>query len=98
MKTMYLIEVSDKKISNLADAIGKMLHYGGKAMECVEEMKSSERKSNSRHSMDNGRYTMDNGRYTMDNSRHMMDEDYDDYDDDYDYGRERERRGRYSRR
>ena len=90
---MYLIEVSDKKISNLADAIGKMLHYGGKAMECVEEMKSSERKSNSRHSMDNGRYTMDN-------SRHMMDEDYDDYDDDddYDYGRGRERRGRYSRR
>lgn len=88
---MYLIEVSDKKISNLADAIGKMLHYGGKAMECVEEMKSSERKSNSRHSMDNGRYTMDN-------SRHMMDEDYDDYDDDYEYGRERERRGRYSRR
>lgn len=81
---MYLIEVSDKKISNLADAIGKMLHYGGKAMECVEEMKSSERKSNSRHSMDNG--------------RHMMDEDYDDYDDDYEYGRERERRGRYSRR
>ena len=77
MKTMYLIEVSDKKISNLADAIGKMLHYGGKAMECVEEMKSSERKSN---------------------SRHMMDEDYDDYDDDYEYGRERERRGRYSRR
>ena len=92
---MYLIEVSDKKISNLADAIGKMLHYGGKAMECVEEMKSSERKSNSRHSMDNGRYTMDN-------SRHTVDEDYDnyddDYDDDYDYGRGRERRGRYSRR
>lgn len=81
---MYLIEVSDKKISNLADAIGKMLHYGGKAMDCLEEMKSSERKSNSRH--------------TMENSRHMMDEDYDDYDDDYEYGRERERRGRYSRR
>lgn len=81
---MYMIEVSDKKISNLADAIGKMLHYGGKAMDCLEEMKSSERKSNSRH--------------TMENSRHMMDEDYDDYDDDYEYGRERERRGRYSRR
>ena len=81
---MYIIEVSDKKISNLADAIGKMLHYGGKAMECVEEMKSSERKSN--------------GRYTMENSRHTMDDDDDDYDDDYDYGRGRERRGRYSRR
>ena len=88
---MYMIEVSDKKMSNLSELIRKMLQYGGKAMECVEDMKSSERKSNSRHSMDNGRYTMDN-------SRHTMDEDYDDYDDDYEYGRERERRGRYSRR
>ena len=90
---MYIIEVSDKKISSLADAIGKMLHYGGKAMECVEEMKSSERKSNSRH-------TMDNGRYTMENRRHTVDEDYDDYDDEYDdeYEYGRGRRGRYSRR
>lgn len=88
---MYIIEVSDKKISNLADAIGKMLHYGGKAMECVEEMKSSERKSN-------GRYTMENSRHSMDNGRYTMDDDDDDYDDEYDYGRGRERRGRYSRR
>ena len=95
---MYIIEVSDKKISNLADAIGKMLHYGGKAMECVEEMKSSERKSNGRYTMENSRHSMDNGRYTMNDSRHTMDDDDDDYDDDYDYGRGRERRGRYSRR
>lgn len=88
---MYMIEVSDKKMSNLAEAIRKMLQYGGKAMDCLEEMKSSERKSNIRHSMDNGRYTMDN-------SRHTMDDDDDDYDDDYEYGRGRERRGRYSRR
>ena len=81
---MYMIEVSDKKMSNLAEAIRKMLQYGGKAMDCLEEMKSEERKSNSRHTMDNG--------------RHTMDDDYDDYDDDYEYGRERERRGRYSRR
>lgn len=90
---MYMIEVSDKKMSNLAEAIRKMLQYGGKAMDCLEEMKSSERKSNSRH-------TMENGRHTMNDSRHTMYEDYDDYDDDddYEYGRERERRGRYSRR
>ena len=88
---MYMIEVSDKKMSNLAEAIRKMLQYGGKAMDCLEEMKAEERKSNIRH-------TMENGRHTMENSRHMMDEDYDDYDDDYEYGRERERRGRYSRR
>ena len=81
---MYMIEVSDKKMSNLSELIRKMLQYGGKAMDCIEDMKSEERKSNSRHTMENG--------------RHMMDEDYDDYDDDYEYGRERERRGRYSRR
>ena len=81
---MYMIEVSDKKMSNLAEAIRKMLQYGGKAMDCLEEMKSEERKSN--------------GRHTMNDSRHTMDDDYDDYDDDYEYGRERERRGRYSRR
>lgn len=90
---MYMIEVSDKKMSNLAEAIRKMLQYGGKAMDCLEEMKSSERKSNSRH-------TMENGRHTMNDSRHTMYEDYDDYDDDddYEYGHERGRRGRYSRR
>lgn len=92
---MYMIEVSDKKMSNLAESIRKMLQYGGKAMDCLEDMKSSERKSNSRH-------TMENGRHTMNDSRHTMYEDYDDYDydddDDYEYGRERERRGRYSRR
>ena len=88
---MYMIEVSDKKMSNLSELIRKMLQYGGKAMDCIEDMKSEERKSNSRHSMDNGRYTMDNSRLTMD-------DDDDDYDDDYDYGRGRERRGRYSRR
>lgn len=88
---MYMIEVSDKKMSNLSELIRKMLQYGGKAMDCIEDMKSEERKSNSRH-------TMENGRHMMENSRHMMDEDYDDYDDDYEYGRERERRGRYSRR
>lgn len=81
---MYMIEVSDKKMSNLSEFIRKMLQYGGKAMDCIEDMKSEERKSNSRHTMENG--------------RHTMDEDYDDYDDDYEYGRERERRGRYSRR
>ena len=88
---MYMIEVSDKKMSNLSELIRKMLQYGGKAMDCLEEMNSEERKSNGRHSMDNGRYTMNNSRYTMD-------DDDDDYDDDYEYGRGRERRGRYSRR
>ena len=95
---MYMIEVSDKKMSNLAEAIRKMLQYGGKAMDCLEEMKSEERKSNGRYTMENSRHSMDNGRHTMNDSRYMADDDYDDYDDDYEYGREHERRGRYSRR
>lgn len=36
---MYIIEVSEDKVSHLADTVGKMLHYGGKAMECIEEMR-----------------------------------------------------------
>lgn len=40
---MYVIEVSEDKVSHLADTIGKMLHYGGKAMECIEEMREESR-------------------------------------------------------
>lgn len=41
---MYVIEVSEDKVTHLADTIGKMLHYGGKAMECIEEMREGERR------------------------------------------------------
>lgn len=40
---MYVIEVSEDKVSHLADTVGKMLHYGGKAMECIEEMREESR-------------------------------------------------------
>lgn len=40
---MYVIEVTEDKVSHLADTIGKMLHYGGKAMECIEEMREGDR-------------------------------------------------------
>lgn len=36
---MYIIEVSEDKVSHLADTVEKMLHYGGKAMECIEDMR-----------------------------------------------------------
>ncbi|MDE6151666.1 MAG: hypothetical protein K2G12_06750 [Prevotella sp.] len=39
---MYVIEISEDKVSHLADTVGKMLHYGGKAMECIEEMRRSD--------------------------------------------------------
>lgn len=41
---MYVIEITEDKVSHLADTVGKMLHYGGKAMECIEEMREGERR------------------------------------------------------
>ena len=35
---MYIIEISEDKVSHLADTVSKMLHYGGKAMECIEDV------------------------------------------------------------
>lgn len=35
----YMIEITESKVEHLADTIGKMLHYGGMAMHCVEEMR-----------------------------------------------------------
>lgn len=40
---MFVIEVTEDKVSHLSDTIGKMLHYGGKAMECIEEMREGNR-------------------------------------------------------
>lgn len=36
---MHVIEITESKVEHLADTIGKMLHYGGMAMHCVEEMR-----------------------------------------------------------
>lgn len=36
----YVIEISERKVEHLADNIGKMLHYGGMAMHCIEEMRN----------------------------------------------------------
>lgn len=35
----YIVEITESKVEHLADTVGKMLHYGGKAMECIEEMR-----------------------------------------------------------
>lgn len=40
---MYIIEISEDKVSHLADTVSKMLHYGGKAMECIEDMRRGSR-------------------------------------------------------
>lgn len=36
----YIVEISESKVEHLADTVGKMLHYGGMAMHCIEEMRS----------------------------------------------------------
>lgn len=94
---MYIIEVSEDKVSHLADTVGKMLHYGGKAMECIEEMRHGGSRMGFRDEEEMRDYDrMDErgygrGRYSMRN------EDYDRMDERY--PRERwdemdERRGR----
>ena len=85
---MYIIEVSEDKMVNLEDTIGKILHYGGKAMECIEDMKSHRiHEDASGHSRGHSYY-----------------DDEDDDDDDYEHERrrmkypeERYRRHRYGR-
>lgn len=38
---MMIIEISEKKLSKLAENTEKMLKYGGKVMQCIEEMQEA---------------------------------------------------------
>ena len=97
---MYIIEISENKVNDLANTISKMLHYGGMAMECIEDMRSGARYDNEdmhaeeRHYAHAARYGgegMRGGvRYGMrDNEWNAMRDD--EWDDEY---RLNERRGR----
>lgn len=85
---MYVIEVSEDKVSHLADTVGKMLHYGGKAMECIEEMRHGGSHMGFRDEEDRRDYDrMDErgygrGRYNM-RDEDMRHEDYDRMDERY---------------
>lgn len=39
---MYMIKISKDKVEHLAETAEKMLRYGGKMMECIEELKGEE--------------------------------------------------------
>lgn len=39
---MYMIKISSDKVEHLAETAEKMLRYGGKMMECIEELKGEE--------------------------------------------------------
>lgn len=79
---MYVIEVTEDKVSHLADTVGKMLHYGGKAMEYIEEMRHGGSRMGFRDGEDMRDYDrMDergygHGRYNM-RDDDMRNEDYD---------------------
>lgn len=89
---MYIIEVSEDKVSHLADTVGKMLHYGGKAMECIEEMREGGRHGEGRmgyrESQEDRYYDRmepgygRGGRYGM-REEDMRHEDYDRMDERY---------------
>lgn len=38
---MYMVEITEDKLSNLAENAEKMLRYGGKVMQCIDEMQGS---------------------------------------------------------
>ncbi len=73
---MHIIEITESKVEHLADTVGKMLHYGGKAMECIDELRQ-EGRMGYRH--DDGGYDRMGergyGRYGM-RDEDMRPEDY----------------------
>lgn len=90
---MYIIEITEDKVTHLANTIGKMLHYGGKAMECIEEMREG-----SHHAGGHMSYRHDDDGYDRMGERGygrygMRDEDM--RPDDYDHMGERYPRERW---
>lgn len=39
---MYMIEISESKVGKMADYAEKMLRYGGKLMQCIDELEGNE--------------------------------------------------------
>lgn len=75
---MYIIEVTEDKVTHLADTIGKMLHYGGKAMECIDELRHAGGHMGYREDEERDYDRMGERGY----GRYGMREDDRDYDDD----------------
>lgn len=80
---MYIIEVSEDKVSHLADTVGKMLHYGGKAMECIEEMRHGGSRMGFRDEEEMRDYDRMDERGYGRGRYNMRDEDYDRMDERY---------------
>lgn len=46
----YMIEISESKLDKMSELTEKMLKYGGKLMQCIEEMSESSERMGERHS------------------------------------------------
>lgn len=55
---MYVIEVSEDKVSHLADTVGKMLHYGGSHMGFRDEEGELDYDHTGERGYGRGRYNM----------------------------------------
>ena len=97
---MRVIEITEKKRHKMADYAEKMLRYGGKLMQCLDEL--DEESEMGERDDDTGYRSRMGNRHPM--GRRMRDDmgerdDWDD-DDDFDMGERRGRnsRGRFTRR
>lgn len=80
---MYMIEITENKMDELAENAEKMLRYGGKVMSCIDSLRRDEGRMGERNPMPDYRdWGHDNGRGRYDSGM--------DYDDGGRYG---ERRG-----
>lgn len=96
---MRVIEITEKKRHKMADYAEKMLRYGGKLMQCLDEL-DEDSDMGHRDDEDGYRGRMGN-RHPM--GRRMRDdmgerEDWDDDDEDMGERRGRNSRGRFTRR
>lgn len=53
-----IIEIQDSKLQHLSEYAEKVLHYGGKMMQCLEELETKS-KYNEYHGQDRKRYEKD---------------------------------------
>ncbi len=72
----YIIEITESKMEHLAENAEKMLRYGGKVMQCIDELREE-----SRHGGGHMGYRDDEGGYVRGGRYGMRDDDRD-WDDD----------------
>lgn len=98
---MYMIEISESKVGKMADYAEKMLRYGGKLMQCIDELEGNEfgERSGSRGGSYGNRYNEADGGMGMRYGNRGGSMNYRDEDewDDEEMGERRGRRRRDSR-